>query len=592
MKKTKFDFFKNTPLTDFINTIHFSSNSERDRFFLNEGHYDIFPYYMSDYNFIRDRLHVRVYCDDINNFLGVNYCTFKSEFEELRYYAFIVNTNYLNDRTVDVTLVIDTVMTFTQGNVIEQFKNLTIQRQHLDNKSYKELLPILRTNNDILQATTKQYIEQKNERFLMSWVVFQSSVDLTADWGDENNPHLVTSNGSTFDRLTSPVNLYACDYSQFPEFMKTVEKAPWVAQNITKILMLPFDVFIGLDVLKKVKVNGSDFELYLFKDGGKSINKQLSGINYTMAELLGTLGLNPISEKHLFRSGYCTLEVHSWDGQTLILDPAFINDTTGLIFMAQTVLGYKNEIRVFPLNYQSADSEKDIKNSKGDPVIFKGTYLGNALVFNNWTELPLLIDNYKLGVASNSNQRALAQSRLLTNRVSDFFDPTPAVNSENIQNKLYNAVNIVSDLSIGAITGKLSDEYEYYQNLKAQQKDMQLSSPSITASPDENAFQIANDMFGFTLKISFPSEVEMTKIKNYYRVMGHSVELFGSSLAPIDSMEICNYVQFTGNYTIPNIPNEFMDILKPLFENGVRLWHNNHTPNPMTQDITKNEPKF
>lgn len=590
MKTTEFVFFKNTPLTDFINTIHFESNTARDNFFLRGNHYETFPYLMQDYNFIRNRLSVQIYCDDVSQFLGVNYATFKSDFEDVRYYAFILSTTYLNDRVVQVQLMIDTVMTFTQGNVIEQFKNLTIKRQHLDNKTYKEFLPQLRTNSDILECTTKRYIHQKNERFLMNWVVFQSAVDLTKAWGDENNPKITTSTGGTFDKLTSPVNLYSCEYTQFPKLMEILKDVPWVAQNITKIFMLPFD-FFDESQLKSVKVYKSDFQLKQFKDGGKSSDKLLNGIDYSINKLLSLFNLNAISEKHLFRSHYTTIELYSYDGQSILLDPAFLDDTTGLKLQAKTVLGYVNELRIFPLDYQTSESEETI-TQQDKPAIYKGTFLNNAFTFSNWTELPLLIDNYKLGIASNANQRQLAQDRLLTNRAKNVIDYSEPVTNENIEKKVYNGISVFSDVSIGALTGKLTDEYEYYRDLKAQQADMQLRTPTVTAQPSQNAFQVANDIFGFTLKVSGPTENEWEKIKTYYKVMGHQTEQFASQLAPIDSMQICNYVQFTGNYVIDGIPSEMLNMLKPLFENGVRLWHNNNTPNPMTQDISLNEPKF
>ena len=55
MKQTQFRFFKNTPLIDFQNTIHFKSNQERDAFFLEGNHYPELPLQTMDFNFIRDR---------------------------------------------------------------------------------------------------------------------------------------------------------------------------------------------------------------------------------------------------------------------------------------------------------------------------------------------------------------------------------------------------------------------------------------------------------------------------------------------------------------------------------------------------------
>src|SRR5699024_9396103 len=101
MKQTNFRFFKNTPLIDFQNTIHFGSNSERDAFFLEGGHYSELQVENMDFNFIRDRstIDLPVSYDDMR---GVNYCTFKSDFENVRYYAYVMSYEYLNDNAVKV----------------------------------------------------------------------------------------------------------------------------------------------------------------------------------------------------------------------------------------------------------------------------------------------------------------------------------------------------------------------------------------------------------------------------------------------------------------------------------------------------------
>ena len=106
MKQTRFRFFKNTPLIDFQNTIHFSSNSERDRFFLEGGHYPELSVKSEDFNFIRDRSSLII---DVpySQMAGVNYCTFKSDFEPTRFYAYVIDYEYLNDKAIRVNLLVE-----------------------------------------------------------------------------------------------------------------------------------------------------------------------------------------------------------------------------------------------------------------------------------------------------------------------------------------------------------------------------------------------------------------------------------------------------------------------------------------------------
>src|SRR5690606_9709929 len=136
MKKTNFRFFKNTPLIDFQNTIHFSSNQERDAFFLEGSHYPELPVQELDFNFIRDRSQLTLPVD-YNDIRGVNYCTFLSDHEpNMRYYAYVIHYEYLQPGVTRVNLLIDGIMTFTQGATLQFLPNLNIERQHLPLNAY------------------------------------------------------------------------------------------------------------------------------------------------------------------------------------------------------------------------------------------------------------------------------------------------------------------------------------------------------------------------------------------------------------------------------------------------------------------------
>ena len=54
-------------------------------------------------------------------------------------------------------------------------------------------------------------------------------------------------------------------------------------------------------------------------------------------------------------------------------------------------------------------------------------------------------------------------------------------------------------------------------------------------------------------------------------------------------MTLCNYVQFSGSWTIPDTDVAIIEMMKAQFENGVRLWHNKDIPNPMGQDVLNNK---
>src|SRR5699024_1885122 len=163
-KTTEFVFFYDPPFTDYQNTVHFKSNKARDNYFIKGNHSNALSYKNTPFNFIRDRSQVKVYMT-WEEAQGINYCKFISDFENRRYYALVNTIEYLNDNTIQMTLVIDTIMTYTQGNVLKNLNNVNVLRQHLPKKSYEYMLPTLRNNDDVLKASNKYYVANFLEQF-------------------------------------------------------------------------------------------------------------------------------------------------------------------------------------------------------------------------------------------------------------------------------------------------------------------------------------------------------------------------------------------------------------------------------------------
>src|SRR5690606_15007929 len=132
---TDFTFYKNTPFTDFTNTILFSSNEERDKYF--NYRFESISFLNIRFNFIRDRGIVKI-TTPYHAMAGVNYCRFTSDFEpDVTYYAYVMDYKYLNDDTTEVQLLIDGIMTFCQGDTLSKFNNLRVTRKHLSRHEYE-----------------------------------------------------------------------------------------------------------------------------------------------------------------------------------------------------------------------------------------------------------------------------------------------------------------------------------------------------------------------------------------------------------------------------------------------------------------------
>ena len=580
MKLTNFRFFKNTPLIDFQNTIHFSSNAERDTFFLEGGHYSELEVEGLKFNFIRDRSTISIPID-YNELKGINYCTFKSDFESTRFYAYVANYEYINDGNTKIYLLIDPIMTYTQGNVLEGLTNLTIQRQHLTPSLYSGYLWELKNNDDVLKTTTKNYFAGDRLLFDDLMVVISSSADLQADFGTVDDPKIKTSNGKVYDKVTSPLNLYGIAIERFNELMKEISPYPWISQNIKSMTLIP-KMFIeeNLTVLNFASTETLSGVNYLYGITGMNtrtglLQEKLDTLSYSITELYTLFGLDPIQDKHLLRSEYTTSELYNYSGGQLFINNGQLNPVKGLDLQADIITGYFNQLMVYIDGYKVAGG---LYQSNA------GSYANDSLVINQFDDIPMLIDNYTLSLSKSANQRQLAESKLVSNRVKNITNP-----NASLKDRFMDATSLISNVSASGLFGKFTDEYEFYRTQKAEQADLALETPTITAQSNSNSFNIANNMFGIHLKFSKPVKSELGKVKKYYKMFGFQIDDSSNRLADVESMSICNYVQFSGSWTIGNTDVALIEMMKAQFENGVRLWHNNGTANPMDQNTLLNK---
>lgn len=571
----KFVFFRNTPLVDFQNTIHFKSNNERDNFFLNLNMYDTFLKDV-DFNYVRDKSTL-ILPTDFENMKGINYCTFKNPDHDTRYYAYVTECEYLNDNACRITLVVDPVMTYTQGEILTEPK-VNIERQHLTKNEYEEFLPLLRNNDDILKTYTKKYFYTSYHPYNNFYCVFQCACDLEKDFGTQQKPSLNTSSGIEYDKIISPLNLYLVEMQYFNGLMAQLSPYPWISQNIKKVLLIPTDLidYSNTQPANPTSINFSNLRKFIY---GKTSTRDsiLNELTFSYDDYCNLYNIDSDQEPHLLRSEYTTCELNLWNGQQLNIDNGMLDN--GLQVNYSIVSGYNNQVSFYVADYKSAPGD----NSSGG--VGKGSFLNDSLTLDNFDEIPVLIDNATLSLANKANQIELNNSRQISNRIDTVFNP-----NSNLEDRFYNAVSLTSSVRPSTLIGRFNEEYEYYRTQRAEFADLALSPPSVGSQTNGNSFQISNDIFGITLKLSKPTDVEFDKIRKYYSMFGYEINEEKRNIQSVESMSICNYLRFNGEWLLGGIDIGLMEQMKVLFQNGVRFWHNNNTPDPInTQNILDNK---
>lgn len=584
MKLTEIDFFYNTPFNDFQNFIHFNTDKERDDFFT--GRYNMKVYEPARrFNFVKDRLELRTRLTTLETY-GLNYLRFRSMFDNDRwYYARVMNVRYINDGVTALDLVLDVVTTFMQGDFTKDLGLVQVQRMSLAKNHIYKWRKWLMTNNDVL-SFPKSYTRQFIEAWKNYFVVFTTSVSLLDDFGTEDDPKLKTSVGQTYDGIVSPVDLYCCkSQDDFTSLMKYLKDYPWISQNINNVAIIPSEVVDEKDLVKvkDAKQDGiNSANIYQFKNKGKTRSFVMNNITLPKENFDEYFNFDDSIPFWALRQEYANIELNAWNGQQVTLAPIFLPDY-GLKMIAQSTFGYHNEIRCFPDQYKD-DGENSISG------LFRGTYINQGITFDVFDDIPVLVDNYKLGKAQTAHQRALNNDRQISSRISDVMNP-----NKSLQDRFFNAVSLTTSLAGGGVLGvaknalgQFTSEWEYYRDQNAKFADMAISAPSVGSQNNSQSFNMSKGIFGVTVRFASIGTENMERVLTYYNTFGFDFSGQLLYLEKPDTLPMLNYYQFAGNWVLPGVPPQFMEQLKVQCQNGIKLWKNNGTDNPFTQNTRFN----
>lgn len=566
MKLTQFTLYKNTNFTDMQNTLHFNSNNERDSWFSTYFTGNNVLTFKNHFNFRYDRgtLKVPIVMNDLQ---GFNYCKFVDGFDGKTYYAFIVKTSYLNDKTTQLDLVIDVVMTYTQGNILENLQNVEVIRQHLPLEQLKGREEYLRTNNDILPTSTMMFIDPSDftnnnsngVKFDSFMYIIQSAVELDNDFGSEDKPKMNTATGGTYDGITSAISLYLVASGDLDRLLTELSKFPWITQNFKTIVKVPA-FFFDLSQLNTVDCKGVQLHVL---DGEKISTVLPLPFVLTKPKIKEVLGLKDF-EDYLVRDQVINIYLTDYRGNQLNFETGKIKENNTIY--ANSVLGAFNEIDIYSLQYGQRNSSK----SK------HGFYRDNQMTINTFDNVPVLINNYTLNKANTAYSRQLENSRQITSRISTITNP-----NSSVKDRLFNAISVYSNVFSGGLmsapakaVGLFSDEYEYYRTQKAQMNQWKIAPPTVSEGGYSNSVLNKTGDYGIWLKVSTINTNELNSLRRYYGAFGHEAMPNDNQIFNVNSMSKANWVQFKGNYWIADIDRELFDQLKTLFEGGVRLWHN------------------
>lgn len=601
MDITEITLFKNVPFNALNESILFSSKTARDNFI---NKYTSIQK-NSRYNFVRDRLELDVSVP-FNEAQSINLVKALDPLGsngEMMYFQ-VSSRKYMNDTTTQLTLVPDLILTYCSTDVVSSnAKNVLVDREHLSKNSYNKYLYALSTNEDVLSTSEPVIVKKEFYSFSENHVViFTATGDLESEFGDKNAAEFKTSRGGMYDNLVSPVNLYAIQKDNFVKFQTYMKDFSWVSRTIANVNIMPLEM-VNLDEdFTRIKVNkDQDLGVYKVNNGAHSANVYFEPLKKSIDDLKKILNIDD-NLKHMLRKNYLNIRVSLNTGGTIDIDPAKL-PSKGLDLILQQVLGYTNSFVVYASEYQTKASKGNLPSG-----IDVGLQYENALEFSNFSTIPTIVDNYNLSLATSSHMRAYKNSNTTAGRLGRAKDSASSIAGDISQNGfsianmgryakegLDGAVAGIQALagatSIAGIGSKFTSDYDYYREQKAQFADMALTPPSVAEMPAGVNFGLSNGTFGVQVTYHKISDTDIENIKGYHAKYGVQLNTY-KALDPINTMSKANYVKFTGNWFIPDVPSEYMKIIKNLFENGVLYYHESYAAsvgNPFNTPLIDNE---
>lgn len=600
-EKSKVTYYRNTPFTKLNEPILFESKADREDFlnrFLNSHTF-------ANVNSVRDRFKLRVNMT-FTEACKINLIKMDGGLDdnEPNFYFQVSLVEYVNKNTQIIHYLPDLLLTYCYGTrVQDNAKNVLVEREHLTGTAFSLRQKKLATNNDLLYASSHQVRAKEFHNFSRSVVFFNSSADLTKAFGTEDNSQYKASSGAEYDNVITPLDLYMVNLQNWKDLTKYLSDYSWIAQTITNIALIPQEM-IDFDDFEQVNINKDHTvqSLKRCKNGGHSSNTYFDDLKKSMSDIALIGGLTPTSwtSKILNREEYIKIRVSLNTGDYLDLNPALLPEK-GIDLIVQSVFGVTNEIALYQSEYNSATAQGNLP--KG---IDTGLQYENAIFFSNWSQVSTIINPSNLNLGMNSNRRAYEQSNLISGQIKRMGD-----SNNDPQDRLMAGLQGLGDtagsvMGAGSLLGagtaiatsglnKVNKDYEYYRSLSATKADMALQPQQISPVRSGVNFGMANGTWGVQVEYIAINSTEANSLKVYHNKMGVEVKEY-KDLASLYSMNNVNYAKFTGNWFIDDVPSEYMQIIRALYEEGVTHYHKDYALSfpdmiPQSHFLLVNEPK-
>lgn len=613
--ETEVHLLTNVPFNlTYNNVMDFNTPTEQITYFLNKTKYvfDKLTYQRVTSSTIKLDI-------NYNDLLDVNYLIFKNDSVKNKwFFAFITDYEFISESTTKITYQLDVFQTYLFDY---EFQSSYIEREHTK-RFNDDGTPVINTldeglayGSDYITCAIKQYEQLEG----IIWAIIVSKVDLRSvpnkNYGGSNVSNIPTPlyyygvpisangnnignftiNGTKVSTIQDIWNLFTTN-SDFVGSIVSMYYTSYVPFVVTKESDVAIRVdnradnlisFAGLTVLKFTGIKWGTLSPTIFDNIYEQFPKY--------------------EESKLYMYPYSLIEITNFKGETFTLKMENMSKVLGfenkLDLVILSSLGISPKTAIIPRYYLNntifTDNNMDIINS-----------LDYGIIDNDVSDIPIVDDYTASYIQANKNSIATTNKYALDNA-------RRGVTQNNATNRLNNAiidrqqdyretdagVSAISNILQGNFGGALSSGYNLVkatdmaeasrasmnlnnqfanENLKinaeqaigltqAKLEDINNIPPTISNMGNNSLFSYGNNYRGVYVVCKTIRNEYAEQLTNYFKMFGYKVNKL--EIPNTKSRKSYNYIKTVDANIVGNIPNNYLNTLKGIFDHGLTIWH-------------------
>ena len=613
--ETEVHLLTNVPFNlTYNNVMDFNTPTEQITYFLNKTKYvfDKLTYQRVTSSTIKLDI-------NYNDLLDVNYLIFKNDSVKNKwFFAFITDYEFISESTTKITYQLDVFQTYLFDY---EFQTTYVEREH-SKRFNDDGSPVINTldeglayGSDYNTCMIKQYEQLEG----IIWAIIVSKVDLRSVPNKNYG-------GSTVSNIPTPLYYYGVPISANGNNIGNFEINGTKVSTIQDIwnLFTTNSDFVGSIVsmyytsyVPFVVVKNSDISITVDSRGGSLVN--FAGL--TVLKFSGSKwgSLSPTifenvyeqfpkyEESKLYMYPYSLIEITNFKGETFTLKMENMSKVLGfensLDLVILSSLGISPKTAIIPRNYLNntnfIDNNTDIINT-----------LDYGIIDNDVSDIPIVDDYTASYIQANKNSIATTNKYALDNA-------RRGVTQNNATNRLNNAiidreqdyretdagVSAISSILQGNFGGALTSGYNLVKatdmaeasrasmnlnnqfanaNLKinaeqaigltqAKLEDINNIPPTLSNMGNNSLFSYGNNIRGVYIVCKTIRNEYAEQLTNYFKMFGYKVNKL--EIPNTKSRKSYNYIKTVDANIVGNIPNNYLNTLKGIFDHGLTIWH-------------------